>query len=206
MARTTPPDRRDNIFAAARLEFADKGFAGSRMEDIARRVGISKAALYLQFPSKEALFRALSEELIAQTLPMLVPEDFGDTPAPELLRSLIAAALARLTSGEIAFVPRLIIGEGGNFPELARFYLDHGISKVLGVMERVIRHGVARGEFVCADPYHASRSVAGGIILSALWRIVFEPVGGTPLDVPAMARSHADILLNGLIVRKGADT
>lgn len=202
MARTTPPDRRDLILAAAREEFAARGFAAARLDDIAARVGISKAALYLQFASKEAIFRAMSEALIGDTLPALVPDDFGDTPAPDLLRGMIAAALVRLTSADISFVPRLIIGEGANFPELARFYLDHGISRIMDIVERIIRHGVARGEFVCADPHHVTRTVVGGLILSNIWKVIFEPVGATPLDIAAMARSHADVLIHGLAVRK----
>lgn len=204
MARSTPPGRRDAILSAARETFAARGYAAARMDDIAGRVGISKAALYLQFESKEAIFRALSEALIEETLPQLLPEDFGDTPAPELLRGMIIVAMDRITSGDIAFLPRLIIGEGGNFPELARFYLDHGLNRILDAIENVIRHGIARGEFVCADPHLATRTVVGGVILSNIWKIIFEPVGGTPLDVAAMAQSHVDVLLNGLKAREKA--
>ena len=55
---------------------------------------------------------------------------------------------ARLTEPEMAFVPRIIIGEGAKFPDLARFYHDHVIGSGLGLVERIIRHGIARGEFV----------------------------------------------------------
>ncbi len=204
MPRVAPPDRREHILAAARAEFAAKGFAAARMDDIARRVGISKAALYLQFESKEALFRALVEELIGEMLPAFVPEDLSGIEAAGLLRGLVTAGLDRLASPAMAFVPRLIIGEGSNFPELAKYYHDKAISRIMGMIERVICHGVARGEFLCPNPELASRSVAGGIVLSALWKIVFEPVGGRPLDIRAMGQSHADILLNGLLVREEA--
>ena len=202
MPRPAPANRRENILAAAREEFSARGYAAARMEEIARRVGISRAALYLQFESKEAIFLALVEGLIADTLPAVAPEDFGDIPAEVLLRGLVSAALHRLTTGDIAFVPRLIVGEGQRFPELARYYHEHALLRVLGLLERIVRHGVARGEFACADPHLACRSIAGGVILSALWKTVFEPVGAETIDPAAMAEAHAETLLKGLLVRK----
>ena len=119
-----------------------------------------------------------------------------------LLRKFITLAFTRLASAELAFVPRVIIGEGMNFPDLARFYHDEVVMRVLGIIESIIRHGIARGELACEAPGLACRSIVGGILFGALWKIVFEPVGGDELDVPAMARAHADVLLNGLLVRK----
>lgn len=206
MPRITPPDRREAILAAARAEFAARGFAAARMGDIARRVGISRPALYLQFESKEAVFAALVHGLIAEVIPAGVPPLREGVSAELQLRSFLAGAFARFTRNDFAFVPRIIAGEGQNFPELARFYHEQGIMRVLDRIEAILRHGVARGEFVCPDPHHAARTVIGGIILSALWRAVFEPVGAEPLDLDAMATSHAETLLRGLLVHKEAVT
>lgn len=201
MARVTPPDRREKILDAAREEFAQRGFAGARMDDIARRVGISRPSLYLMFDTKEALFRALVSGVITEVMPTLLPSDYGSLPAPALLRAFVKNAMARMASPEKAFLPRLIVGEGRNFPELARFYHETAMICVLGAVERLIAHGVARGEFACPDPKMAARSVAGGIIFAALWRNVFEPVGAEPLDVPWLAENHAGLILNGLLAR-----
>jgi len=203
MPRVTPPDRLERILDAARDAFAERGFAATPMADIARRVGISRSALYALFESKEALFRALVNGMIEDMLPAALPP-LGDTPAPDALRRFIHVVMVRLGSGNIAFLPRLIIGEGQAFPDLVKFYHDHAIARVLGAIETIISHGVTRGEFVCADPALAVRSVAGGVILTAIWRIVFEPVGAMPIDIEAMARSHADVLLNGLIINEAA--
>jgi AcrR family transcriptional regulator len=200
MARVTPPDRDDRILDAAREAFATRGFAATTMEDIAQRVGISRSAIYSRFESKEALFRALVEGLIGHVLPEAMP-DLAGTSAPDALRRFIHVVMVRLGSGNIAFLPRLIIGEGQAFPDLVKFYHDHAITRVLGAIEAIIRHGVARGEFACANPALAARSVAGGMIFSALWRIVFEPVGAEPLYIEAMAVSHAEVLLKGLTAR-----
>jgi AcrR family transcriptional regulator len=204
MARTKPPSRRADVLAAARAAFNARGFAGARMDDIARAVGISKAALYLDFPSKQALFEALITELIETMLPEAVPEHFGDIPGEVLLRGFIAVMTRRIMQDDMALVPRVIIGEGLNFPELARFYHDHVIARGIGAIERIVAHAVARGEFVCEDVPQAARSVVGGVLLGAIWKMVFEPVGAVPLDPGALARGHADTLLNGLKLRKDA--
>jgi AcrR family transcriptional regulator len=202
MARPAAPVERSEVLRLACLEFGARGFAATRMEDIARAAGISKAALYLRFPSKEAVFEEAVRDLIAQTLPAALPFEFGDLAAAPLLRAFVAFAFAKLTQPELAFVPQVIIGEGRKFPELAKFYHDEVVGRVLGQMEALIRHGVARGEFACARPDLACRSIAGGVIFGALWRIVFEPAGGAPLDVDAAAAAHADVLLAGLLARK----
>lgn len=193
-----PKDRLERVLVAARDAFAERGFAATPMEDIARRVGISRSALYALFDSKEALFRALVTGMIEDVLPAALP-DLGEYPAPEALRRFIGVVMLRLGTGNIAFLPRLIIGEGQAFPDLVKFYHDHALSRVFSGVEEIIRHGIRRGEFVCAEPALAARSVAGGLIMNALWRIVFEPVGAEPVAMEAMAKSHADVLLNGLM-------
>jgi AcrR family transcriptional regulator len=201
MPRPAVPRRRSDILLAARDAFNARGFAGARMDDIARAAGISKASLYLQFASKEALFEALVSALIETMLPQAAPAEFGDTPAEVLLRSFIAFIGAKLTSDEMAFVPRVIIGEGANFPELARYYHVHVISRGLAIVERIVRHGIARGEFVCDDPAQACRTLIGGVLLAAIWKTTFVPVGAEPIDPAAMAAGHADTILNGLLKR-----
>lgn len=198
MPRVTPTDRRQRILDAAREEFAERGFAATRMEDVGKRVGISRAALYLAFDSKQALFRALVSEVIVDVMPALLPNDYGTLPAAALLRGFIRIAMTRMASPETAFLPRLIVGEGRNFPELARFYHETALICILGAIERLIIHGINRGEFTCVDPKMASRSAASGIIFAALWRNVFEPVGAEPMDIDWMAQCHAELILAGL--------
>lgn len=198
MPRPAPIGRRDAILTAARSEFAAKGFAAARLDDIARAVGVSKATLYLQFADKQALFRALIESLVEETLPTLMPPGFDQLSAPDQLTLLVHGSIHRLTSGDIAFLPRLMIGEGGNFPDLVRFYHDHAIARVLAVVEGIIDKGVRDGVFRPVNASLATRSVIGGLIFSVIWKTVFEPVGADTLDIVRMAESHVDILLHGL--------
>ncbi len=172
------------------------------MHDIAAAVGISKAALYLQFASKEALFEAMVTELIETMLPQAAPPDFGDMPADLLLRQVIGFMGLRVMSPDMAFVPKIIIGEGANFPGLAQFYLGHVITVGLGLIARILRHGIARGEFACADVDQACRTIIGGVVFGAIWQIVFVPAGAEPLDPQQVISSHIDTVLNGLLVRK----
>lgn len=202
MPRPAVPSRRADILLAARDVFNARGFAGTRMDDIARVVGISKAALYLQFPSKEALFEALVTELIEKMLPQAAPPEFGDVPAEQILRQFTSFIAARLIQPEMAFVPRVIIGEGANFPGLARFYHEHVIARGMALVERIMRYGIARAEFTCPDVAQACRTLIGGVLIGAIWQTVLVPVGAEPLDAAGMAQAHADTILNGLLVRK----
>lgn len=204
MPRPAVPTRRADILLAARSVFSLKGYSATRMDDIAKAACISKAALYLQFEGKEALFEALVSELIEAMLPQAVPADFGDLSAELILRQFIGFMSARLTQPEMAFVPRVIIGEGANFPGLARFYHEHVISQGMGIVERIVLHGMARDEFVCEDLAQACRTIIGGVLVAAIWKTTFEPIGAVSIEPAAMARSHADTVLFGLKKREFA--
>jgi AcrR family transcriptional regulator len=199
MSRPAPQGRREAILTAARSEFAARGYAAARLDDIAATVGISKAALYLQFTDKAALFRALIVWLVDGTMAQLAPPaGLENSTAATQLRHLLDGAIQRMTIGEAAFLPRLIIGEGGNFPDLVRFYHEQSIARMFGVIEGIIARGVAMGEFRAVNPALVARTVAGAVVLAAIWKTVFEPVGIESLDVVQMGKSHLDILLHGL--------
>ena len=202
MARPANPNRREDILNAAREEFVRNGFSDARKEDIASRAGISKASVYLQFASKEEVFRDLVRSLIAEALPQIAPADLGERSGPDVLRGFVSGAFEVLTRPDVAFVPRLIVGEGHKFPELTRFYYDEAVQPMLEQISRILRHGVARGEFACEVSEHSSRTVIGGIIVAALWRVVLEPVGVEPVDMAEAAKVHAETLLIGLMLRK----
>src|ERR1700754_3676110 len=122
--------RPDEILDAALEEFTARGFEAARMEDIAKAAGISKAAIYLYFPSKMALLEALIEAKVsplarqAQTLALA-----GAADPLMALRMLATAAVARMSDAKVIAVPRLIIGISGRFPEIADYYRTHVVEK-----------------------------------------------------------------------------
>ncbi|MDZ3831178.1 MAG: TetR/AcrR family transcriptional regulator [Sphingopyxis sp.] len=204
MPRQIPDDRDETIFRAAREVFAAQGFAAARMDDIAKAAGLSKATLYLHFASKEELFFALTQELIDRMLPVVIPSDIGDVPAPALIRQIIGTAMQQVTRPDVALVPRLVIGEGNRFPDLVAYYQEHAVSRIHHALQTIIEHGVARGEFRAVDARNSARSIMGGIIVTAIWKTVLEPAGADSVDVEAMADAHVAMVLGGLQVEAGA--
>lgn len=204
MPRRTPPNRREKILAAARCEFAARGYAGTRLEDVATRVGISKAALYLQFADKAALFREMLDWMLETALPAALPAEMADASPPAQLEAMVRLGARQLADPEIAFLPRLVIGEGGNFPEIARTYHDRAVNRILKLVEGIIVRGIEKGVFRAVDPYLAARSVAGALLLGALWKTVFEPVGAEPVEMEGLAVSHVDVILHGLAAERGS--
>ena len=152
-------DARPGEIAAAALEvFAERGFAGARMEEIARRAGVTKGTVYLYFPSKEDLFRAVVRESIVPGVEIgerLVSEFEGDSAA--LLRELVWRWWEFMEDPRVQLVPKLIQSESANFPELATFYVTEVVQRVRRLFAAVIRRGVERGEFREVDPVLAAR-------------------------------------------------
>lgn len=192
------------IIAAALEVFAERGFAAARLEDIARRAGVSKAALYLYFPDKDALFRAVVGEAIAPNfadLRAMARAYRGPFAAlaPLLLERIAEAA----TTTRLPAVAKMIIGESRNFPQLARVWHDQIVSGAAGLVSDLIAEAQARGEVKPGRPRFHAFSLIGPMLMGLLWRETFEPIGAEPIDLKALARQHAATVLGGMLVETG---
>jgi AcrR family transcriptional regulator len=193
------------ILDAALSVFAEKGFAAARLEQVARRAGVSKGTLYLYFDSKEALFEAVVRSAIvpriADAESLLAAHDGS---AAELLGKLYRAFADVMADPKVSAIPKLVISEAGNFPELARFYLREVVSRGLRLMQAVLERGVARGEFIPVDPHHATRLLIAPVLFLALWRQSLGRHDEKPLDADEFLADALALLTRGLAVRDTA--
>jgi AcrR family transcriptional regulator len=198
-----PETRRQEILDAALAVFAEKGFSSARMEDIARHAGITKGTPYLYFKSKEEIFKSLVQESIGPQILQLVQmaREF-EGPTPDLIRLVIRAIIVFLMSSNRAILPKLIIAETGNFPELARFYRTEVTDHMLAMFEGMVRRGIERGEFRDIDPKHGGRLVFQPAIFTAIWRASFGTLDSEPYDYEGLIETHLDVVLRGFAAEK----
>src|SRR5579859_7776857 len=139
-------ERRAAIVEAAMEEFVARGFAATRLDDIARRAGVAKGTIYLHFKDKESMF----EELIRTAIVPLVGRLTGPPPPGRSVRDAIEGFaltfIAEVANTRRADIVRLIISEGPRFPAIADFYYREVISRGLNGMRALIELAIARGE------------------------------------------------------------
>lgn len=190
--------RPEEILDAALASFTERGFEAARMEDIAKAAGISKAAIYLYFPSKMAVLEALIEAKVAP-LAMRAQELAAAGMADPLmaLRMLATAAAHRMADPKVLAVPRLVISISGRFPEIADYYRTHVVTKARAALESLIDAGKAKGVIRDVDTKAATRAFIGPFFFEAMWTHVLR--GETALGDPQeLVELQFDILLNGL--------
>jgi hypothetical protein len=119
-------------------------------------------------------------------------------PVAILLPRILEFMGDRVERTPMAAVAKLVISESRAFPEIGRFYLKEVIGRAFPLMEGLIRRGIAQGEFRQVDPAMTVRSLVGPMLLAAIWHAVFEPIGAEKLDIKALARHHADLMMRAL--------
>ncbi len=191
--------RPDEILDAALEEFEAAGFDSARMEDVARRAGISKAGVYLYFDSKEALLKALiRREITPVAARVEVLAKAGEADPAVALKRISGVALLLLAQPRIFAIPRLVISISQRFPDIAALYRTEVLDRLRAALTGLIRSGIALGQFRAdIDPELAIRTIAGPIMFEALWRNVLS---GAPAiaDPVEFARRHIDYVLHGI--------
>ena len=191
--------RKDEVLDAALELFTEKGFAAARVEDIATKAGISKGTVYLYFESKEALMEGLIHRALSPVALKALSAIDAVGLDPQLVVETVGGLIAeRLTDPKISAIPKLILRESTQFPELAQMYRSAVIDKVLPPMVKLIRRNIDKGRFRDVDPEMTIRSLIGPVIAHMLLAEVFGivPEGGMQMD--RLVANHIDILFNGL--------
>jgi AcrR family transcriptional regulator len=195
--------RPDEVLDAALELFVEKGFVQTRVEDIAARAGLSKGAVYLYFPSKEAILEGLVRRAILPIADSALSFLENFTGDPRIVITTVMKMIAgRLRDPKLVAIPRLLIREMIHFPEFAQMYRREVLDRVIPKVTQLIKNGVAEGYFRPVDPELTIRSIIGPIALHMLMAEVF---GITPADGLAIDRfieNHLTILFDGLSAPK----
>src|ERR1700712_439802 len=138
--------RPDEVLDAALALFVENGFATTRVEDIATRAGLSKGAVYLYFPSKEAILEGLVKRAVLPIAnnALSIFENYVGDPRPVISAALKMVA-GRLTDPKLVAIPRLLIREMIHFPEFAQMYRRDVLDRVIPVLQRLIASGIHEG-------------------------------------------------------------
>ena len=196
-------DRPREICAAALDVFAEKGFAAAKLDEIAKRAGISKGTLYLYFKDKEQLFRAVIRDTVVPNVENM-RSDLIQTGIPfdQLIRFFFAQFALITSQVPIGSVAKMVISESRNFPELAKVWHDEVVSKALGTVTALIEMAQAKGEVREGDARLHAFTLLGPMLMGLIYRETLEPVGGEPLDFAALTRQHAETVLAGLLTEE----
>jgi len=195
-------ERPAELTAAALDLFVERGYAATRLEDVARAAGVSKGTLYLYFDSKETLFKTVVREGIVSALECgerLAAAHEGS--ARVLLEELLFGWWDLIGGRKIGGIPKLMLAESGNFPELCRFYSEEVTGRGLRLIESALRRGIEEGEFRPTDVELAAHLVWAPVAFLSLWQHSFSLGDPRPVDPHAYIRLHLDLVLQGLLAR-----
>ena len=186
--------RRAAIVQAALDEFCARGFAATRIDDVAARAGVAKGTIYLYFDDKEALFREIVTTMLVPLVSVL------ETPPPDIpIRDVIARFMdlfvREIYSTQRRNVLRLVMTEGPRFPELAEFHYRNVVERALAAMRALLARALERGELKDDTLIRFPQLVIAPGMVAIIWSGLFDRFA--PLDVEAMMRAHIDTLFEG---------
>lgn len=191
--------RPQELLTAALDLFVERGFASTRLEDVAKHAGVSKGTLYLYFTNKEELFKAVVRENIIPTIgeaENTLASYEGNSA--DLFRALILNWWERIGNTKLSGITKLMMAESGNFPELSKFYHEEVISRSNALIARILERGIARGEFRPVDTLQVTRVVVAPIIMLMMWKHSFGACQPEPISHQDYLNSFIDLCLNGL--------
>jgi AcrR family transcriptional regulator len=185
-------ERHDAILAAALDEFAARGFAATRLDDVAKRADVAKGTIYLHFADKETLFEELIHLELGPVVGALERASHAEIPLRQVTDQLIEVFIREIFETRRKDVIRLVLTEGPRFPKLAEFYYREVISRAMEAIRVILRRAHERGELKTDALVRFPQLLPAPGIVAIVWSGLFDRF--EPLDVRAMMRAHFDLL------------
>src|SRR5262252_7917803 len=187
--------RREAIVKAALAEFCARGFAATRIDDVAARAGVAKGTIYLHFEDKEALFREIVTTMLVPLVAVLEEAPPPDVPIRAVIGHFFEVFVQEIYSTQRRNVLRLVMTEGPRFPELAAFYYRNVVERALSAMRALLARARERGELADDRLIRFPQLIIAPALVAIVWSGLFDRFA--PIDVDAMLRAHLDTLFDG---------
>lgn len=189
--------RPQELVAAAFEEFATKGYAATKIEDVASRARVSKGLPYLYFKTKEELFKAVVRSVITSHFDVIREKmERTDLPVEAFLKGPFLSFIQELVASKRAFIARLLIAEGHKHPELTAFYYEQVVSRGIATMTRLIERGIERGEFKPTPLRDYPQLLFAPVLTAIIWRGLFER--HRHLDTDGLLKTNIDLLTDAI--------
>jgi AcrR family transcriptional regulator len=173
--RRRKEDRPQEITEAALAAFAEKGYAATRVDEVARRAGVSKGLLYLYFKTKEDLFKAVVRSFVVPKIDELTAVvESSDLSSEEFLRGPFLDFVKTLPGSPISILVRLMISEGPKHPDLLQFYWENVVSRGLAALSMLLERGVKDGEFRRSVVNEFPHLFVMPVVFSVIFKLLFE--------------------------------
>lgn len=191
-------DRPQEITEAALEAFAEKGYAATRVEEVAKRAGVSKGLLYLYFKTKEELFKAVVKSVVIRRVDQLIDTiETTELSSEDFIRGPLLSLMKQIPGSPIAIVIRLLISEGPRHPDLVDYYYENVVAKGLAAITAFVERGIERGEFRKSEITELPQLFLAPVMLSIIWGIVFKT---RQLDTDKLIETQIDMLLTRIKV------
>ncbi|MGY3234344.1 AcrR family transcriptional regulator [Bradyrhizobium sp. USDA 4472] len=189
---TRAAERRDAIVEAAMEEFIARGFAATRLDDIAKRAGVAKGTIYLHFKDKESMFEELVRIVIVPVVARLTALPPPTGSVRDLIEMFAGNFIKEVIGTKRGDLVRLIVAEGPRFPAVADFYYREVVSRGMAGMRALIELGIARGEIREKDLARYPQILVAPAMIAVIWQSLFAR--HAPLDAQDMLRVHLDLI------------
>ncbi len=198
--------RPGELLEAALALFVEKGFAATRVDEVAARAGVSKGTLFLYYPSKEELFKAVIHETLAGRFDEWNAEfEVFTGSSAELVRYSLHSWWERIGMTQASGITKLVLSEAGTFPDVAAYYQQTVIHPGHSLLKRVLQRGVDSGEFRPMNLDLAVYSLIAPMIFLLTWKHSMAPCSppGAQIEPEAFIDTQVDLLLHGMLARPG---
>ena len=197
--RRRKEERPQEITDAALAAFAEKGYAATRVDEVARRAGVSKGLVYLYFKTKEEMFKAVVRSFVVPKIDALVGViDRSDMTSEDFLRGPFLEFVKTLPHSPVSVVIRLMIAEGHKYPDLRQFYWDNVVSRGLGAITVLLDRGIESGEFRRSPVTELPHLFIMPVVFSVIYRLLFD---ANAQETDAIIETQLDVLIGHM---KGA--
>ena len=188
--------RPEELITAALQLFAEQGYATTNLKDVGKKAGVSKATVYLYFKSKQDLLLAAVQKSVVPIL------DFGDdyeidsdAPASEMIRTLVHRWIDEFEARSAKGLPKLVVAEAANFPELGQLYVDAVLQRARRLFQRILKRGVRAGEFRAIDVRQVVHVLLAPLIHAQIHAASLGPHDPTFPDLHTFLDTHVDLFL-----------